>query len=74
MAGYVYGACEAVAYEDGVRIVVHEDQVWDADDPMVRKRPDLFRFDPLVPHGTVEQATAAPGEKRASKRTAAKGG
>ena len=74
MAGYVYGACECVAYEDGKRVVVHIDQVWDADDPMVKKRPDLFRADPQTPHGTVEQATAAPGEKRSTKRAAPKRG
>lgn len=74
-AQYVYGACEAVAYEDGVRIVVHVDEPWRADDPVVKKRPDLFREHPEVPRGTipVEQATAEPGEKRATKRAAKRG-
>jgi len=34
---------------------------WDSDDPLVRERPDLFEH-------PVEQATAAPGEKRSTRR------
>lgn len=66
---YVYGAVEAVAYEDGVRVVVHIDQAWDADDPIVKKRPDLFREDPLEPRGTIEDATRRPGAKSRARRS-----
>lgn len=72
---YVYGSCEAVAYVDGVRVVVHIDQAWDASDPIVKKRPDLFGLDPEDARGTVapvEAATAAPGAKRATRRSAKK--
>lgn len=47
---------------------------WDADDPFVHAHPDLFSADPgfaprrSVPAG-VEQASAAPGEKRATRRS-----
>lgn len=44
-------------------------EVWDADDPIVRRHPNAFRARPLDVHvrrstPPVEQATAAPGEKR----------
>jgi hypothetical protein len=43
----------------------HQGEVIEADDPAIRKWPDHFA--PLVVRGQphpVEQATAAPGEKR----------
>ena len=52
---------------DGARIDIHAGDRIDADHPAVRKWPDFFG--PLLiqhrsPAGKVEQATAAPGEKR----------
>jgi hypothetical protein len=47
---------------------------WHADHPLVMARPDLFSTDPLEVHprgwvsAVVEQATEAPGERRATKR------
>ena len=47
---------------------------WDADDPLVNAHPELFSDAPLRVRTTtrgfvdVEQATAAPGEKRTTKR------
>lgn len=45
---------------------------WDADDPLVRAHPDLFDTEPAKVHrttaGPVEQATAAPGERRTVRR------
>lgn len=56
---------------------LHAAEPWDAGDPFVKDNPDLFADTPLaeprrsVP--AVEQATAAPGEQRATrKRTTAK--
>jgi hypothetical protein len=49
-------------------------QTWDADAAFVKERPDLFSVEPVggVVHGRrdvpVEQATAAPGEKRTARR------
>ena len=50
---------------DGVDVEYHKGEVVDADDPAVRKWP--HHFGPLEVRSTgprVEQATAAPGEKR----------
>ena len=69
---YVFALSDCVTYEDGQRIALAKDQVWNADDPLVKKRPELFGPDPGHAHntiGTVEQTTAAPGEKRATRRT-----
>jgi hypothetical protein len=51
-----------------------QDEAWDADDPIVKARPDLFNDEPSVVRGVrkveapVETATAAPGEKRTRAR------
>jgi hypothetical protein len=69
---YVFANCDAVAYEDGKRLQVTKDQIWDANDPFVKARPDLFSSVPKKVNRTtpapVEAATAAPGEKRATRR------
>lgn len=76
---YVYANCNGAVYEDGLRVQLEQDQIWDANDPFVKKRPDLFSATPrkvnnttgshvAVRRGPVESATAAPGEKRAAKR------
>lgn len=55
---------------------------WPAADPVVRSRPDLFSSDPrfgmlytIEPDGydapMVEEATANPGERRSTRRSAA---
>lgn len=55
----------------GMPLIVQEGEAWDADDPLVLAHPELFSDEPLrvqTSHGrrdrVVEQATAAPGEKR----------
>jgi hypothetical protein len=53
-----------------------KDEAWDADDPIVQARPELFDDEPTVVRGVrkrpegVEEATAAPGEKRTRTRRA----
>jgi hypothetical protein len=50
---------------DGEELEYHKGEVVNADDPAVRKWP--MHFEPLVVRGyrrSIEQATAAPGEKR----------
>jgi hypothetical protein len=51
--------------------------VWPASDPIVKSNPNGFSADPIAspgfratarPPGDVEQATAAPGEKRNARR------
>jgi len=53
---------------DGVHVLIQPGQVVDAGDPILKGRESLFEpFTPKVrqyPGQRVEQATAAPGEKR----------
>ena len=74
---YVYGRSEYVAYEvlkkgePPTRIVVHTDEPWDANDPAVKARPDLFADAPLDARGTeqpVETSSARPGQKSTARR------
>lgn len=62
----------------GPTVQLIEGEAWDADDPIVQSHPDWFSPEPAVVRGTVprkaaeapvvEQATAAPGERRSVKR------
>jgi hypothetical protein len=51
-----------------------KDEAWDADDPIVKARPELFDDEPTIVRGVrkrevpVEAASAAPGEKRTRTR------
>jgi hypothetical protein len=72
---FVFANCDAVVFEDGKRLQVVRDQIWDAGDPFVKARPDLFSTEPRKVNRTVpamgnvvESATAAPGEKRSTRR------
>lgn len=54
-------------------VYVREGDLWDADDPVVASHPDWFEVAPepkraARPEPPVEQATAAPGEKRTTRR------
>jgi hypothetical protein len=65
---------------DGKPVRLHKDEAWDADDPVVKARPDLFNDAPEVLRTSgesastpqVEEATAEPGRKRAAKKAASK--
>ena len=68
---YKYANTTGVVYENGKRLALEVDQIWNATDPFVKARPDLFSDAPDFVNSTVapvEQATAAPGEKRTTKR------
>lgn len=63
----------------GFPIVVRKGEHWPADDPVVQANPDLFTDDPRyglsfstpppeMAEAPVEQATAAPGERRNTRR------
>lgn len=58
----------------GFLVALVEGEVWAADDPLVRLRPDLFTDSPPVIRRTapavapIEAATKAPGERRSVKR------
>lgn len=67
MATHVVAAATCVTADmNGVRVRLTEGVVWDASDPFVLYRPDLFRN--LMPNDRqpsgVETATRAPGEVR----------
>ena len=62
---------------DGRPVRLSKDQAWDSDDPVVAARPELFNDAPEIVHTSVprstvtnaaEQATAAPGETRKTRR------
>lgn len=63
----------AIAHPSGIGTIrLKKDEAWDADDPLVKARPELFSDEPATPRTSdrkggrvrVEQATAAPGEYR----------
>lgn len=53
---------------------LHANEPWDADDPFVVEHPEFFsdapQIEPRRSVPVVEQATAAPGEKRTTARRA----
>lgn len=72
----------SVAMPHGGQKYVQEGSHWPADDPLVTAHPDLFSTDPApglmftrqpVPEPVVEQATAAPGERRQVRRAESRG-
>lgn len=56
----------------GERLHVQAGHAWDASDPLVREFPSLFSTDAKYLRRTeavVEAATAAPGERRGTRRS-----
>lgn len=78
MSEYVYATTSCVVGWNGTRVRLEKGQTWQADDPFVKDRPEFFATSPTVVIGSrgpqqdvvapVEQATNAPGEKRATRR------
>ncbi len=75
----VYATRTASVPANGGAGVVRKGSHWPADDPVVKAHPDLFSSDPrfglnytVQPEGwedpPAETATAAPGEKRQTRR------
>lgn len=66
--GELFSARRAFATTlNGETLIIQPGQVVDANDPILKGRADLFEpFAPKIRQykGQVEQATAAPGEKR----------
>lgn len=74
---YVFANASTIVAHGGVRITLHAGEAWAADDALVAARPELFSKNPTtvrqfgdggVADIPVEQATSAPGEKRATRR------
>lgn len=49
--------------------LVHIGEIFDEDHEIVRRTAGIGYWRPLQARGQVEQATAAPGEERVTKRT-----
>lgn len=67
----VYAAANCVVRYNNLTLRLTPGDPWDATDPFVKSRPDLFSDAPATVHRTfrpVEQATAAPGERRSTRR------
>lgn len=72
----VYAATTATIINpnDGLPLMLVESEVWAADDPLVKARPDLFSDAPQSVRRTVpavapiETATKAPGARKGVKR------
>ena len=70
---YAQSTCSA-ATADGIPVRMVEGEPWAAEDPFVKTHPGLFAATPPGPgfprrtEHPVEQATAAPGERRSVKR------
>jgi hypothetical protein len=73
----VYARSTVNLAHNGQRIPVRAGEPWDAGDPLVARYPDMFADNlsavrtTLTPSGMlpVERATAAPGERRNTRRT-----
>jgi hypothetical protein len=72
-----YAQVTCVTSVDGTLVNITAGEAWDADDLVVRTKPDLFSDDPpfvrryeggLVQSFVVEEASAAPGQRRSTKR------
>jgi hypothetical protein len=68
---YVFAQTSAAIRWGTSALHIHTGDVWPADDPFVKAHPTFFADTPPAgtlrytqPPETVEQATAAPGEKR----------
>lgn len=74
MPTIVFSRTTGVTHWEGRRIQLAQDDPWNAEDPFVRAHPEHFASRPLRIFGAagldvdVEQATAAPGEKRTTRR------
>ena len=64
MSYLVFPVEACVSYWKGKPHRLVLDHPWDADDPFVKAKPDLFRADPEHVQTSVEQTTANPGQKR----------
>lgn len=71
---FKFARTSAIVGHKGDTIHLHVNSVWRADDPFVKANPDLFADTPEIVESSrgaeyrgVEQATAAPGERRGGK-------
>lgn len=69
---YVYANNDGMVLNEatGGTVMLHPGEVWDASDPFVLSRPDLFSATPTVVHATTGQQrlTPTPVEVKKAKR------
>lgn len=71
---YVYARAAVICRVNGHPVTVKLGETRHADDPVVLAHPDVFSDEPIIVtrypgwEPDVEQATAAPGEKRSVRR------
>lgn len=70
---YKFANMSGTVFIGNRRVALRVDEAWDVSADIVKQRPEMFNDDPSRIHGTpadvpVEQMTAAPGEKRATRR------
>ena len=72
MSEIVFAAADCVTGSSANRVRLRKDEAWFASDPFVVANPHLFNLRPAhvrgAPAADVEQATAAPGERRGGIR------
>lgn len=71
MADHVFAASTCAIRHGGATIRLRIGDAWPASDPVVQANPGLFSEQPTAVKRSVpavEQATAAPGEKRGKSR------
>ncbi len=69
MSKYVFARADEIVLVNAVEVQLVAGRAYAADDPAVKVYPHLFAASPVVyssDGAVVEQATAAPGEKRAT--------
>lgn len=44
--GLKFANCDTTCMHNGRRVQLHENEPWDADDPFVKARPELFAAEP----------------------------
>lgn len=72
---FVYAIADtSITNTHGLPFRLHRGEVWDADDPLVGEHPGMFSSQPVIARVSrgqgweiVEQATAAPGERRRTR-------
>lgn len=73
MATIVVAATTANVTHRGQRVHIEAGTAWDGGDSLVKAFPDMFTTDSRMLRRTddpvVEQATAAPGERRGTRRS-----
>lgn len=72
MADFVLSKSKVIVGHNGEQFRLYEDELWAADDPLVKAHPELFTRTPAkvrrsAPAPVVEEATAEPGAKRRTR-------